>query len=84
MDIMEGFESSFLEKLMYNVETKELIITIKGNREYVHENVPEGIWNEFKKAESKGKFYTMNIKGKYIADAYKSKEEIEKDEKEDN
>lgn len=80
MDIVQDFESSFLRKLVYNEETQELIIHFTGNKEYIHENVPVDVWLGFKEAESKGKYYTANIKGRYIAEKYLPKSEEEKKE----
>jgi len=40
-----------------------LIITSK--KTYIHSNIPTELWNEFKKANSFGSFYTSRIKGKY-------------------
>jgi len=41
-----------------------LLITTK-TKTYIHRNVPIKIWNEFKKAESFGSFYSGNIKSRY-------------------
>lgn len=40
-------------------------IITTGNRTYIHQNLPLEVWEQFKKADSKGKFYNQNIKGKY-------------------
>ena len=32
---------------------------------YIHQNVPLDIWHEFKNADSFGRYYNYNIKGKY-------------------
>ncbi|PWT78856.1 MAG: hypothetical protein C5B59_00945 [Bacteroidetes bacterium] len=34
-------------------------------QEYIHRDMPIEIWNEFKNAESFGKYYNANIKHKY-------------------
>jgi len=41
-----------------------LLLTTK-TKTYIHKNVPIKIWNEFKKAESFGSFYSGNIKNRY-------------------
>ncbi|MGC6430138.1 MAG: KTSC domain-containing protein [Jejuia sp.] len=41
-----------------------LLLSTK-KRTYIHTNVPIELWNEFKKADSFGKFYNSRIKGKY-------------------
>lgn len=38
--------------------------TDKGN-EYIHENVPKNLWNQFKQADSKGSFYDKHVKKRY-------------------
>jgi len=35
------------------------------NKIYIHKGLPKKLWNEFKSAESFGKFYNSKIKGKY-------------------
>lgn len=35
------------------------------NKTYIHKDIPKKLWNEFKNAESFGKFYNSKIKGKY-------------------
>lgn len=45
-------------------ESGFLLLTTK-TKTYIHQNVPIKIWNEFKKAESFGSFYSIRIKGKY-------------------
>lgn len=36
-----------------------------GNRTYIHKNMPYEVWENFKNADSKGSFYSRNIKGRY-------------------
>lgn len=36
-----------------------------SKQSYIHKNVPNYLWREFKKAESFGGFYSRKIKGKY-------------------
>lgn len=38
--------------------------TVTG-REYIHENIPIKVWNEFRNASSSGSYYDRNIKGNY-------------------
>lgn len=35
------------------------------NRTYIHQNLPYEVWDNFKKADSKGSFYSRNIRGNY-------------------
>lgn len=36
-----------------------------GNRTYIHQDIPFEVWESFKKADSKGSFYSRNIIGNY-------------------
>ncbi|MDC6407142.1 MULTISPECIES: KTSC domain-containing protein [Maribacter] len=45
-------------------KTGYLIIETKS-KNYIHSGVPIGMWNEFKKADSFGKYYNRNIKGRF-------------------
>ena len=36
-----------------------------SSKEYIYEGIPYTLWTEFKKADSMGRFYNSNIKGKY-------------------
>ena len=54
--------SSLLDYIEYYNESKHLIVCING-KEYVHANVSKQLWNDFKKADSYGSFYTNNLKG---------------------
>ncbi|WP_410743747.1 KTSC domain-containing protein [Flavobacterium sp. CG_9.10] len=36
-----------------------------GSRAYVHQDMPNEVWESFKKADSKGSFYSRNIRGNY-------------------
>lgn len=42
-----------------------LIVNTKSGKSYIHENVPIQLWNQFKNADSFGRFYNQNIKGNY-------------------
>ncbi len=41
------------------------LIFSTDKHEYIHENLPVSMWEEFKNAESFGKFYNSHIKGAY-------------------
>jgi hypothetical protein len=36
-----------------------------GNRTYIHQDMPYEVWKNFKNADSKGSFYSRNIRGRY-------------------
>lgn len=48
-----------------------LIIEIR-NTEYIYQNVPISVWQEFKTADSFGSFYNSNIKRRYFLNLLKN------------
>jgi hypothetical protein len=42
-----------------------LIVNTRKGKSYIHKDVPIKVWNEFKNADSFGRFYNQNIKGNY-------------------
>jgi len=77
IETMENINSSMLGNIMYNLDTTRLTVVFKNNQEYFYDNVPAEVWKQFNEAESKGKFYARNIKGKYPANLTTQKEETE-------
>lgn len=57
--------SSVLLKATYDTETEEMVITFKTGKEYSYYSIPKIVWNEFRTSESKGSFFSRQIKGKY-------------------
>ena len=45
--------------------TGYLIYTTHKGHEYIHNELPTYIWEEFKKAQSKGSYYNANLKNRY-------------------
>lgn len=41
------------------------LIYSTDKQNYIHQNIPIEVWNEFKNADSFGSYYNKNIKGKY-------------------
>lgn len=39
--------------------------TSNPSKHYVHEGVPKSVWDDFQGADSKGKYYNANIRGRY-------------------
>ena len=68
------FDSSFINEISYEYNLNILIVKMKGERAYKYINVSEKIFNEFKKAESKGRFFNKYIKNHY---GYKRKIKLE-------
>ena len=61
-------DSSWIDSIEYyscDEASGYLILNTKKGKSYIHKNVPIQVWNEFKKADSFGRFYNQNIKGNY-------------------
>ena len=61
-------DSSWIDSIEYHSCDEKygyLIINTKKGKSYIHKDVPIQVWNEFKNANSFGKFYNQNIKGNY-------------------
>lgn len=63
-------ESSNIEGYAYHSEKQKLWIAFKGGRVYRYSNVPPEVANGLHLAESKGKYHSTYIKGKYDYDGY--------------
>ena len=57
--------SSNMSKLIYYPETEKLLITFKGENVYEYDDVENGRFVDMICAESIGKFFHANIKGRY-------------------
>lgn len=57
--------SSLLSRADYDKETQVLNVTFNSGGTYEYKNVPEFIFEDFKKAASKGEYYNRVIKTKY-------------------
>ena len=63
---LEKVESTMIDSVGYNAKAQELTVVFTGTGEtYVYKNVPEKAYKALMKAESKGKYFTKNIKNKY-------------------
>lgn len=51
----------------YSCDSKTgfLILMIRSTK-YIHQNVPISVWENFKEADSFGRYYNSNIKGRYL------------------
>lgn len=61
-------ESSWIQSSTFyscDGRTGFFILRTKEGQEFIHQNVPIGIWKQFKNVSSFGSFYNSNIKGKY-------------------
>ena len=64
--VVEGIkvESSNINKIGYGMN-EDLYVEYKTGNTYKYKNVPHKLFEEFVKAESKGRFMNENIKGKF-------------------
>jgi hypothetical protein len=62
---MNEYESSWIENFAYAPNTEELSIETTKGSIYTFEGVPEEVANDMAEADSMGKFYHENLKGKY-------------------
>ena len=56
-------QSSTISEINY--DGKLLTVTFNNGREYTYEGVSEKIYEDFSKAESKGKYFHENINHRY-------------------
>ncbi len=58
-------ESSQIASIHHDKERNVLTVDFKTGSSYEYSDVPDSVFEAFKAAESKGKFLTASIKGKY-------------------
>lgn len=68
---MTPLDSSFLEGFDFELSEPDdefgtLTVYFKNGKEYVYEEVPWELVRDFKNSDSAGKFYSANIKGKFV------------------
>lgn len=61
---LQKVNSSNIDRIGY--QDRKLIVEYKSGLMYAYNDVPEHVWNEFKIAESKGRFMNSEIKNKYL------------------
>lgn len=71
---MEHVESSNIEAISYLKAEKILKIHFKNGSVYEWKDVPVRKYNRLMEAESKGSFFSKEIKGKYTSNKLKSKD----------
>lgn len=57
--------SSNIKEITYNADDKSMIITFNNNIQYKYFNVENSMFEEFIDAESVGRYFLTEIKGKY-------------------
>ena len=66
MERMEFPGSSVLASAAFDEATNRLTVTFKSGRSYEFFDIPMDVWFGLKEAESKGRYFTQNIKGKFL------------------
>lgn len=61
-------ENNFIESAKYysNDDVKGFLILNFNGKEYIFDEVPITVWNDFKSSDDMGKYYNQSIRGKYI------------------
>lgn len=62
---MDSVESSFVDSVGYDELGKRLVVRFKSGSIYEYQGVPKDIYFGFMEDESKGRFYSKHIRGKY-------------------
>lgn len=58
-----SIESSMISEAGYDVESRKLLVRFKrGGSVYEYENITLLIWHQFMNAESKGRFFSENVR----------------------
>ena len=65
MPEMHFVDSSNVEAIGYDPDTRELYVQFIKSGNYVYVDVEEWVFDEFLQAESKGQYLNQNIKGVY-------------------
>lgn len=63
---MRLFTSKSIRGVEYNSQTKDLAVHFNNGRIYVHHGVPKEVYEQFVNAPSKGQYYNLYIRGKYL------------------
>ena len=62
---MFAVQSSSILSIGYDEEAQGLHIMFNGGHEYVYRDVPAELWEQFREANSIGKFFSREIRGIY-------------------
>ena len=58
-------KSSTVASVDYDSKSKEMTVEFLNGSSYVYEKVPESVYSDFMKAESKGKFVAKSLRNKF-------------------
>lgn len=57
--------STVIERMNYDVETRELAIGYVSGQTYIYKDVPERVYKELKASKVKGRYLRFFVKDKY-------------------
>ena len=60
-------DSSNLRSIGYDAASQTLEVEFRSHAVYQYYNVPENIWMELEAAPSKGKYYSSQIKDRFLS-----------------
>lgn len=63
---VSNLNSTSIQKFEYQSNLKMLIITFNTGKTYAYHGVSMTIFEDFTRAQSKGKFFSANIRDKYV------------------
>jgi hypothetical protein len=58
-------ESSNIAEVGYDEDSKTLVVLFNNGRLYSYDEVPKKVYDDFLVAQSKGKYFIANVRGKY-------------------
>ncbi|TET43042.1 MAG: KTSC domain-containing protein [Dehalococcoidia bacterium] len=61
----ESVESTNIDMIGYDEDNSQLHVKFRSGAEYVYNEVPPAVYQEFLDSDSKGKFLNERIKGRY-------------------
>lgn len=64
--VLEAVNSSNIEAAGYDPANNKMIVKFKSGVFYEYLKVPELVYEHFKKADSKGIFFSQNIRNGYV------------------
>jgi len=62
---MSPVSSTLISAIGYDAEKRALLVVFLKGGSYRYQNFPPALWEQFKAASSKGKFFLQNIKPQY-------------------
>lgn len=57
--------SSNIESVGYNEESQSLMVKFRSGSSYAYDGIPQSVYDAFMASDSKGRFFSAYIRGKY-------------------